>query len=58
MTCSVVYGTGYKLCVTAVKGNMLPDIDTTGSITFPESRDKILLLSAFRFYSANLHQNT
>ena len=40
MTCSVVYGTEYKLYITAIKGNMLLDIDTNGVHNISRSRLK------------------
>lgn len=45
MTCSVVYGTEYKLYITAIKGNMLLDIDTNGVHNISRSRLKTPTLS-------------
>ena len=44
LTCSVVYGTEYKLYITAIKGNMLLDIDTNGVHNIFRSRLKIATL--------------
>lgn len=40
MTCSVVYGTEYKLYITVIKGDMLLDIDTNGVHNISRSRLK------------------
>ena len=40
MTCSVDYGTEYKLYITAIKGNMLLDIDTNRVHNISRSRLK------------------
>lgn len=46
MTCSVVYGTEDKLHITAIKGDMLLDIDTNGVHNISRSRLKLTSFSS------------